>query len=217
MSKSVKQRTKQKHMKRQINQIKILTLTNFPILTLIHLPLVSIPFIFIATLLQEISLCFFFFRFNFGDFLAGIPYVHCFYSSTKSIKKKRKKQKIKNNKKRMAPRVVSSVSGPVPGRFGQEILVCQFTDMANSQGYIWSGGNPFSFTVPVLLAQLALILTLSRVLFLLLQPLKQSMLSAQLIVSSCLCYCSFHFFSRVGGVGWGWESWHSEFQKGLFF
>lgn len=185
-------------MKRQINQIKILTLTNFPILTLIHLHRFHPLHLHCDPCSTNFSLFFFF-------LVAGIPSVHCFYSSTKSIKKGKDKLK-KKKKERMAPRLVSSVSGPVPGRFGQEILVCQFTDMANSQGYMWSGGNPFSFTVPVLLAQLSLILTLSRTLFLLLQPLKQNMLSAQLIVSSCLCYCSFHFFSRVGGVGRGWES-----------
>ncbi|KAL3517999.1 hypothetical protein ACH5RR_020588 [Cinchona calisaya] len=86
----------------------------------------------------------------------------------------------------MAPRRVSSVAGSVAGRYSQEVLVCQFTDMMNSRGLLWSGGDPFSFTLPVFLAQLAVIFLLSRTIYFLLGPLKQSMLSAQLIAGIIL-------------------------------
>ncbi|XP_027071017.1 cation/H(+) antiporter 14 [Coffea eugenioides] len=86
----------------------------------------------------------------------------------------------------MAPRIVSSVSGSVPGSYRQELLVCQFTDMMNSKGLVWSGGNPFSFTLPVLLAQLSVAFLLSRTVYILLEPFKQSMLSAQLIAGIIL-------------------------------
>ncbi|CAI9107087.1 OLC1v1006369C1 [Oldenlandia corymbosa var. corymbosa] len=95
----------------------------------------------------------------------------------------------------MAPRKVSSVSGTVPGRFRQEILVCQYTDMMSSGGYIWNGGDPFSFTLPVLLAQLSIVVSISRTIYLLLEPLKQSMLSAQLITGIII---GKSFMGRIG-------------------
>lgn len=84
----------------------------------------------------------------------------------------------------MVKREVSAWAGIVQGRNRLELFVCQFSDMTNSKGCIWTGGSPFAFSLPLVLAQLIFIFFVTRIIFGLLQPLKQSMVSAQLIVSS---------------------------------
>lgn len=88
----------------------------------------------------------------------------------------------------MVRRKVSAWAGFVQGSHREELLICQFSDMTNSKGCVWSGGNPFAFSLPLVLAQLIFIFFVTRITFALIQPLKQSMVSAQLIVS-------FFFFS----------------------
>ncbi|GFZ01704.1 cation/hydrogen exchanger 14 [Actinidia rufa] len=76
---------------------------------------------------------------------------------------------------------LSSSAGLVPGPYRQEPMVCQYTHMVNSQGSVWLGGDPFSYTTPVLLAQFALIFIVTRSVFFFIKPLKQSLMSAQII------------------------------------
>ncbi|KAL1558793.1 cation/H(+) antiporter 14 [Salvia divinorum] len=76
----------------------------------------------------------------------------------------------------------SSTSGNVEGPRGEEeVLICQFIHMTNSQGSTWFGGDPFSYTVPLLLAQFSLIFVITSLAWLFLRPCKQGMISAQLI------------------------------------
>ncbi|KAK3022284.1 hypothetical protein RJ639_045391 [Escallonia herrerae] len=49
---------------------------------------------------------------------------------------------------------VSSSFGTVPGKTHEEAMVCQYAEVITSKGYSWFGGEPFSFTLPVLLIQL---------------------------------------------------------------
>ncbi|CAK9164137.1 unnamed protein product [Ilex paraguariensis] len=82
----------------------------------------------------------------------------------------------------MATRVtVSSSVGRVPGRYREEWMVCQYTHMTNSMGCSWTGCDLFAYTMPVLMAQLVLIVLVTRATYFFLKPLKQSMISAQLI------------------------------------
>ncbi|XP_060175901.1 cation/H(+) antiporter 14 [Lycium barbarum] len=81
----------------------------------------------------------------------------------------------------MVKRKVSASAGLVQGRYRQEVFICQFSDMISSKGCIWSGGDPFSFSLPLVLAQLIFIFFVTRITFALIRPLKQSMVSAQLI------------------------------------
>ncbi|XP_057789802.1 cation/H(+) antiporter 14-like [Salvia miltiorrhiza] len=75
----------------------------------------------------------------------------------------------------------SASIGNVVGPYGEETLVCQFIHMTNSQGSTWFGGDPFSYTVPLLLAQFSLIFLVTSLVWLLLRPCKQGLISAQLI------------------------------------
>nr|XP_016450233.1 PREDICTED: cation/H(+) antiporter 14-like [Nicotiana tabacum] len=81
----------------------------------------------------------------------------------------------------MVKRRVSDSIGVVQGRYRQELFICQFSDMVNSKGCLWSGGDPFAFSLPLVLAQLIFIFFVTRITFFLIRPLKQSMVSAQLI------------------------------------
>ncbi|KAM3269198.1 hypothetical protein P3S67_030080 [Capsicum chacoense] len=78
----------------------------------------------------------------------------------------------------MALRKVSAVAGLVQGRNHPERLICQFSDMINSKGAIWSGGNPFAFSLPLVLAQFILIFFATTIIFALIKPLKQSWYSS---------------------------------------
>ncbi|XP_069155593.1 cation/H(+) antiporter 14 isoform X2 [Solanum lycopersicum] len=75
----------------------------------------------------------------------------------------------------MVRRKVSAWAGFVQGSHREELLICQFSDMTNSKGCVWSGGNPFAFSLPLVLAQLIFIFFVTRITFALIQPLKQSM------------------------------------------
>ncbi|CAN4101078.1 unnamed protein product [Withania somnifera] len=86
----------------------------------------------------------------------------------------------------MVKRRVSAAAGLVHGRRRQELFLCQYSDMIHSKGCIWSGGDPLSFTLPLLLAQLILIFFVTRISFGLIRPIKQSMVSAQLIAGIVL-------------------------------
>ncbi|XP_073061896.1 cation/H(+) antiporter 14-like [Primulina eburnea] len=77
---------------------------------------------------------------------------------------------------------VTSSIGYVQGPHdSQETLVCQFTHMTNAQGRAWFGGDPFAFNLPVLLLQLIFIFSIISIVWFLLKPLKQGLISAQLI------------------------------------
>ncbi|KAK4376119.1 hypothetical protein RND71_006796 [Anisodus tanguticus] len=89
----------------------------------------------------------------------------------------------------MVKRKVSASAGLVQGRYRQEVFICQFSDMINSKGCIWSGGDPFSFSLPLVLAQLIFIFFVTRITFALIRPLKQSMISAQLIHLPLITLC----------------------------
>ncbi|KAK6163805.1 hypothetical protein DH2020_000669 [Rehmannia glutinosa] len=76
--------------------------------------------------------------------------------------------------------ILSSI-GYVQGAHGEETLVCQFTHMTNSQGCLWFGGNPAAFTVPLVLIQFVVISAVTSLIWFLIKPYKQGLISAQLI------------------------------------
>ncbi|KFK43013.1 hypothetical protein AALP_AA1G067800 [Arabis alpina] len=75
--------------------------------------------------------------------------------------------------------------GKVLGPYKTETIVCQKTHMLTSKG-VFLGSDPFNYAVPVLLLQMAVIILTSRLLFRLLKPLKQGMISAQVLAGIIL-------------------------------
>ncbi|XP_059663583.1 cation/H(+) antiporter 14-like [Cornus florida] len=74
--------------------------------------------------------------------------------------------------------------GKIPGTPGQnhdEIMVCQYIHLTNSKGCIWFDDDCFSYSMPTLLAQFAVIFFFTRTTQFILRPLKQSLFSAQII------------------------------------
>nr|GMD14057.1 cation/H(+) antiporter 14 [Ipomoea batatas] len=72
-------------------------------------------------------------------------------------------------------------AGLVPGLQRSEIMVCQSADNLNSRGGSWIGKDLLSYTIPLVFAQLIIIFIITRTIFFLLRPLKQSMITAYLI------------------------------------
>ncbi|KAL0884551.1 hypothetical protein Bca101_008532 [Brassica carinata] len=79
--------------------------------------------------------------------------------------------------------VNSTQRGKVHGPFFLENLVCQTNHMLTSRG-VFLGSDPLKYAMPLLLLQMAAIIITSRILFRLLKPLKQGMISAQVLSSS---------------------------------
>lgn len=77
--------------------------------------------------------------------------------------------------------VTSTQKGKVHGPFLLESLVCQTNHMLTSKG-VFMGSNPLKYAMPLLLLQVAAIIITSRLLFRLLKPLNQGMISAQVLV-----------------------------------
>ncbi|KAG6603666.1 Cation/H(+) antiporter 20, partial [Cucurbita argyrosperma subsp. sororia] len=64
---------------------------------------------------------------------------------------------------------------------------------------VWQGDNPLHFAFPLLILQSVLILLLSRLLALLLKPLRQPKVIAEIVVSSSPMLCFSNFFDFVNG------------------
>jgi len=75
----------------------------------------------------------------------------------------------------------SSQWGEVHGPFMLEEIVCQAQNMLTSRG-IFMKSNPLKYALPLLLLQMSVIIVTSRLIFRVLQPLKQGMISAQVLV-----------------------------------
>lgn len=75
----------------------------------------------------------------------------------------------------------STQRGKVHGPFVLENLVCQTNHMLTSRG-VFLGSNPLKYAMPLLLLQMAAIIITSRLLYRLLKPLNQGMISAQVLV-----------------------------------
>ncbi|KAJ0691545.1 putative cation/H+ exchanger, sodium/solute symporter superfamily [Helianthus annuus] len=86
------------------------------------------------------------------------------------------------------PAIVSS-EGYVPGVNEPEQMICQYLHMTNSMGCSWSGCDISAFSVPLLILQLCIIFFVSQTFFYLLKPLRQSILSCQLI--GCMVFIWF--------------------------
>lgn len=71
--------------------------------------------------------------------------------------------------------------GKVHGPFLLETIVCETNYMLTSKG-VFFGSDPLKYALPLLLLQMAAIILTSRLLFRLLKPLKQGMISAQVLV-----------------------------------
>lgn len=71
--------------------------------------------------------------------------------------------------------------GAVHGPFMMEELVCQKKNMMTSRG-VFMNSNPLKYTMSILFVQMSVIILLSRLIFRILQPLKQGMISAQVLV-----------------------------------
>ncbi|CAN6890578.1 unnamed protein product [Brassica oleracea] len=81
--------------------------------------------------------------------------------------------------------VTSTQKGKVHGPFLLESLVCQTNHMLTSKG-VFMGSNPLKYAMPLLLLQVAAIIITSRLLFRLLKPLNQGMISAQVLAGIIL-------------------------------
>ncbi|KAF8104038.1 hypothetical protein N665_0181s0059 [Sinapis alba] len=81
--------------------------------------------------------------------------------------------------------VNSMQKGKVHGPFFFENLVCQTNHMLTSKG-VFLGSDPLKYAMPLLLLQMAAIIITSRLLFRLLRPLKQGMISAQVLAGIIL-------------------------------
>lgn len=79
------------------------------------------------------------------------------------------------------PAIVSS-EGYVPGVNEPEQMICQYLHMTGSMGCSWFGCDVSTFSLPLLMLQLSMIFIVSHTTFFLLKPLRQSILSCQLIV-----------------------------------
>ncbi|KAL4572508.1 hypothetical protein LXL04_019287 [Taraxacum kok-saghyz] len=86
------------------------------------------------------------------------------------------------------PAIVSS-EGYVPGVNEPEQMICQYLHMTNSMGCSWFGCDISAFSLPLLMLQLSIIFIVSQTTFFLLKPLRQSILSCQLI--GCIVFMSF--------------------------
>jgi hypothetical protein len=76
-------------------------------------------------------------------------------------------------------------AGMVTGPFSKEEIVCTYPHMVSSDG-VWYGDDPFDFAAPVFLVQITIFFFASRFIFVLLKPLRQSIITAQVLVSSSL-------------------------------
>ncbi|KAI3514926.1 hypothetical protein L1887_13673 [Cichorium endivia] len=86
------------------------------------------------------------------------------------------------------PAIVSS-EGYVPGVNEPEQMICQYLHMTSSMGCSWLGCNVSAFSLPLLMLQLSIIFIVSHTTFFLLKPLRQSILSCQLI--GCIVFIWF--------------------------
>ncbi|CAI9298838.1 unnamed protein product [Lactuca saligna] len=86
------------------------------------------------------------------------------------------------------PAIVSS-EGYVPGVNEPEQMICQYLHMTNSMGCSWFGCDVSTFSLPLLMLQLSMIFIVSHTTFFLLKPLRQSILSCQLI--GCIVFIWF--------------------------
>ncbi|PWA37819.1 cation/hydrogen exchanger 14 [Artemisia annua] len=86
------------------------------------------------------------------------------------------------------PAIVSS-EGYVPGVNEPEQIICQYLHMTNSMGCSWFGCDVSAFSLPLLMLQLSIIFVVSQTFFYLLKPLRQSILSCQLI--GCIVFIWF--------------------------
>lgn len=73
--------------------------------------------------------------------------------------------------------------GAVTGPFSKEGMVCQYPHMMISSNVgTRFGNNPFDNIFPTFLAQIVFIFWLTRIVYTILKPLRQSILSAQVVV-----------------------------------
>ncbi|CAG7880341.1 unnamed protein product [Brassica rapa] len=79
----------------------------------------------------------------------------------------------------------SSQFGPVHGPFMMEQLVCQREKMLTSKG-LFMKSDPLQYAVPLLMIQMSVIIITSRIIFGVLKPLKQGMISAQVLAGVVL-------------------------------
>ncbi|KDP45759.1 hypothetical protein JCGZ_17366 [Jatropha curcas] len=82
-------------------------------------------------------------------------------------------------------RVIVTI-GTVSGPFFKESMVCQYKDMIRPTRGIFLGDNPFDFTFPILLLQISLIFLTTRFIYLFLKPLRQSILTAEVLAGILL-------------------------------
>lgn len=80
------------------------------------------------------------------------------------------------------PKEITPKQWWVVGKVFKDTLVCQNMRGISSSG-IWYGDNPLSYPTPLIMIQITLIFFTSRGVYFLLQPLRQSMTVAQIIVS----------------------------------
>lgn len=91
--------------------------------------------------------------------------------------------------------VNSMQRGKVHGPFLVENMVCQKNHMLTSKG-VFLGSDPLKYAMPLMLLQMSVIIITSRLLYRLLKPLKQGMISAQVLVISCIYFFLFSVFEE---------------------
>ncbi|KAJ9556914.1 hypothetical protein OSB04_011528 [Centaurea solstitialis] len=86
------------------------------------------------------------------------------------------------------PAIISS-EGYVPGVNEPEQMICEYLHRTNSMGCTWRGCDVSAFRLPLLMLQLSIIFLVSHIVFFFLKPLRQSILSCQLI--GCIVFIWF--------------------------
>ncbi|KAI3770804.1 hypothetical protein L6452_01948 [Arctium lappa] len=86
------------------------------------------------------------------------------------------------------PAIISS-EGYVEGVNEPEQMICQYLHSTNSMGCSWFGCDVSAFSLPLLMLQLSIIFFVSHTFFFILKPLRQSILSCQLI--GCIVFIWF--------------------------
>ena len=111
---------------------------------------------------------------------------------------KKKKGKKKEKRKMSLHEELNPKQWWSMGNVFKDKLLCQYIRGISSRGF-WYGDDPLSYPTPLILVQISLIFFTTRAVFFILQPLRQSMTVAQILVSLFFHYL---FFIDHKNVNW---------------
>lgn len=83
----------------------------------------------------------------------------------------------------------------------ESLIVCYAPTMITTNG-IWQGDNPLDYSLPLFIVQLTLVVAITRLLVIILKPIRQPRVIAEILVSNLLNFpkilllydCIFNFF-----------------------